>query len=57
MTRSTLAGGGMIVCAFAVLIVAEMKGEGAAAGGDGGKMATTPAAAKERLARISEEDV
>ncbi|KWU42688.1 hypothetical protein RHOSPDRAFT_35741 [Rhodotorula sp. JG-1b] len=57
MTRSTLAGGGMIVCAFAVLIVAEMKGEGAAAGGDGGKMATTPAAGKERLARISEEDV
>lgn len=56
MTRSTLAGGGMIVCAFAVLIVAEMKGEGAAAGGED-KMATTPAGVKERLARISEEDV
>ncbi|TKA54011.1 hypothetical protein B0A53_03293 [Rhodotorula sp. CCFEE 5036] len=57
MTRSTLAGGGMIVCAFAVLIVAEMKGEGAAAGDKGGELATRPAGVKDRLARISEEDV
>ncbi|GAA5972260.1 hypothetical protein JCM8115_006545 [Rhodotorula mucilaginosa] len=57
MTRSTLAGGGMIVCAFAVLIVAEMKGEGAAIGDEGGELATRPAGVKDRLARISEEDV
>ena len=61
MTRSTLAGGGMIVCAFAVLIVAEMKGEsggdggGGGGGGEGPAGMTTPAA-KERLARISEEE-
>lgn len=66
MTRSTLAGGGMIVCAFAVLIVAEIKGEGAAKRGsesegdeDTGRPETPSmaAAAKERLARISEEAV
>jgi hypothetical protein len=40
-----------------VLIVAEMKGEGAAAGDKGGELATRPAGVKDRLARISEEDV
>ncbi|POY76473.1 hypothetical protein BMF94_0674 [Rhodotorula taiwanensis] len=64
MTTSTLAGGGMIVCAFAVLIVAEMKGEGTAAAATTGTDAEeVGGGARSRidgrkgLERISEEEV
>lgn len=63
MTRSTLAGGGMIVCAFAVLIAAEMRGESGAAGEKEGETGETAdgddfsrRAPKGRLGRISEEE-
>lgn len=63
MTTSTLAGGGMIVCAFAVLIVAEMKGEGTAAAATGtddeevGGGARSRMDSRKGLERISEEEV